>query len=138
MLKEFKDFVMRGNVLDLAVAVIIGGAFGKIVASLVNDIIMPIIGVLLQGVDFSTLASFGGTQMLSLGVTLDGVEDEVAESKLARAVPRLKAAEPRCHVHGLRTQSQVGLCRSLAVAAMNGVVVEEGGQARLELVRDGS
>lgn len=89
-------------------------------------------------VDFSTMASFGGTQVLSLGVTLDGVEDEVADSKLARAVPRLKAAEPRCHVHGLRTQSQVGLCRSLAVAAMNGVVVEEGGQARLELVRDGS
>ncbi len=42
MLKEFKDFVMRGNVLDLAIAVIIGGAFGKIVSSLVNDIIMPV------------------------------------------------------------------------------------------------
>ena len=47
MLKEFKAFVMRGNVLDLAVAVIIGGAFGKIVASLVNDIIMPLIGLMM-------------------------------------------------------------------------------------------
>lgn len=56
MLKEFKDFVMRGNVIDLAVAVIIGGAFGKIVASLVNDIIMPLIGLLLGGVNFSGLA----------------------------------------------------------------------------------
>ena len=55
MLKEFKDFVMRGNVLDLAVAVIIGGAFGKIITSLVNDIIMPPIGLLLHGVDFSNL-----------------------------------------------------------------------------------
>lgn len=55
MLKEFKVFVMRGNVLDLAVAVIIGGAFGKIVTSFVNDIIMPPIGLLLGNVDFSNL-----------------------------------------------------------------------------------
>jgi large conductance mechanosensitive channel len=55
MVKEFKAFVMRGNVLDLAVAVIIGGAFGKIITSLVNDIIMPPIGLLLHGVDFANL-----------------------------------------------------------------------------------
>jgi large conductance mechanosensitive channel len=55
MLKEFKEFIMRGNVLDLAVAVIIGGAFGKIITSLVNDILMPPIGVLLGKVDFSNL-----------------------------------------------------------------------------------
>lgn len=55
MLKEFKDFAMRGNVVDLAVAVVIGGAFGKIVTSVVNDIIMPPIGLLLGGVDFSEL-----------------------------------------------------------------------------------
>jgi large conductance mechanosensitive channel len=55
MLKEFKEFVMRGNVIDLAVAVIIGGAFGKIVTSLVNDIIMPPIGLLLKGVNFADL-----------------------------------------------------------------------------------
>jgi large conductance mechanosensitive channel len=56
MLKEFRDFVMRGNVLELAVAVIIGGAFGKIVSSLVNDIIMPLIGLVMGGVNFSELA----------------------------------------------------------------------------------
>ncbi len=55
MLKEFRDFIMRGNVLDLAVAVIIGGAFGKIITSLVNDIIMPPIGLILGNVDFSNL-----------------------------------------------------------------------------------
>jgi large conductance mechanosensitive channel len=55
MLKEFKAFVMRGNVLDLAVAVIIGAAFGAIVTSMVNDIVMPPIGLLLSGVDFKDL-----------------------------------------------------------------------------------
>ena len=55
MLKEFKEFIMRGNVLDLAVAVIIGAAFGKIVTSFVNDIIMPPIGLLLGNVDFTNL-----------------------------------------------------------------------------------
>jgi large conductance mechanosensitive channel len=55
MLKEFKAFAMKGNVVDLAVAVIIGGAFGKVVTSVVNDIIMPPIGMLLGGVDFSEL-----------------------------------------------------------------------------------
>ncbi len=55
MMKEFKDFAMRGNVVDMAVGIIIGGAFGKIVSSLVNDVIMPPIGLLLGGVDFSNL-----------------------------------------------------------------------------------
>lgn len=55
MIQDFKKFIMRGNVLDLAVAVIIGGAFNKIVTSLVNDVIMPPIGYLMGGVDFSQL-----------------------------------------------------------------------------------
>ena len=55
-IKEFKDFAMRGNVVDLAVGIIIGGAFGKIVSSFVSDIIMPPIGVLIGGVNFSDLA----------------------------------------------------------------------------------
>ncbi|HMT94266.1 large-conductance mechanosensitive channel protein MscL [uncultured Thiothrix sp.] len=56
LISEFKAFVMRGNVVDLAVGVIIGAAFGKIVASLVNDILMPPIGMLLGGVNFSDLS----------------------------------------------------------------------------------
>lgn len=54
--KEFKEFAMRGNVMDMAVGVIIGGAFGKIVSSLVNDVIMPPIGWLIGGVDFTDLS----------------------------------------------------------------------------------
>lgn len=55
MLKEFKQFALKGNVLDLALAVVIGGAFSKIVASLVKDIIMPILGLLMGGINFSNL-----------------------------------------------------------------------------------
>ena len=55
MLKEFKDFALRGNVVDMAVGIIIGGAFGTIVASLVKDVIMPPIGLMLGGVDFSDI-----------------------------------------------------------------------------------
>jgi len=53
---EFKEFAMRGNVIDLAVGVVIGGAFGKIIASLVNDVVMPVIGKILGGVNFTELA----------------------------------------------------------------------------------
>ena len=67
MLKEFKAFAMRGNVLDMAIGVIIGGAFGKIVTSLVNDIIMPPIGLVLGKVDFSNLyLNLSGVQYASL------------------------------------------------------------------------
>jgi large conductance mechanosensitive channel len=55
MMQEFKDFAMKGNVMDLAVGVIIGGAFGKIVDSLVNDLIMPVVGKIIGGVDFSNI-----------------------------------------------------------------------------------
>ena len=55
-ISEFKEFAMKGNVLDMAVGVIIGGAFGKIVSSLVDNVLMPIIGVLTGGVDFSALS----------------------------------------------------------------------------------
>ena len=55
MIKEFKSFISKGNVLDLAVGVIIGGAFGKIVTSLVNDVVMPLLGIILGGDNFSSL-----------------------------------------------------------------------------------
>lgn len=62
---EFKEFIMRGDVVDLAVGVIIGGAFGKIVTSLVNDILMPIIGILIGGIDFSNLClEFAETKIM--------------------------------------------------------------------------
>jgi large conductance mechanosensitive channel len=67
MLKEFKDFAMKGNVLDMAIGVIMGGAFGKIVSSLVSDVLMPPIGLLTGGVDFSSLfLNLTGTPQPSL------------------------------------------------------------------------
>ncbi|MDU7067079.1 MAG: large conductance mechanosensitive channel protein MscL [Clostridium perfringens] len=67
MWKEFKEFAMKGNVIDLAIGVVIGGAFGKIVTSLVNDIIMPVVGSLVGKVDFSNLyINLSGQQFNSL------------------------------------------------------------------------
>lgn len=99
--KEFKEFAMKGNVLDLAIGIIIGGAFGKIVSSMVNDVLMPPIGVLVGGVDFS---SFGVTlreavdktpaSVLKYGVFLNNIIDFVivafAVFLLVKAVNRMK------------------------------------------------
>lgn len=89
MLKEFRDFAMKGNVVDLAIGVIIGGAFGKIVTSLVRDIIMPLIGLIMGKVDFSNLfivlgngsfktideAKAAGVGTLNYGIFINNVID---------------------------------------------------------------
>ena len=67
MLKEFKEFISKGNALDLAIGVIIGGAFGAIVTSIVSDILMPIIGIIMGGVDFSGLAVTVGSAEILYG-----------------------------------------------------------------------
>ena len=79
-LKEFREFAMRGNVVDMAVGVIIGGAFGKIVSSLVGDVVMPVLGILTGGVDFKdlkiTLAqAVGETPAVTYGVFIQNVYD---------------------------------------------------------------
>lgn len=74
---EFKAFAMKGNVIDLAVAVVIGAAFGKIVSSLVDNIITPIIGLLMGGVDFSGLAHTVGDAQITYGVFIQSVIDFV-------------------------------------------------------------
>jgi large conductance mechanosensitive channel len=76
-LDQFKAFAMKGNVIDLAVAVVIGAAFGKIVSSLVEDIVMPIIGLLLGGIDFSGLSYTLGSAVVSYGVFIQSVLDFV-------------------------------------------------------------
>jgi large conductance mechanosensitive channel len=73
MIKEFRDFVMRGNVLDLAVAVVMGAAFTAIINSLVNDIIMPIVGVILGGIDFSSLSITIGSAVIAYGNFLQAI-----------------------------------------------------------------
>lgn len=75
MWKEFKKFAVKGNVIDLAVAVIIGAAFGKIVKSLVDDIIMPLLGILLGGISFTNLKVTVGEAVITYGVFLQNVVD---------------------------------------------------------------
>jgi large conductance mechanosensitive channel len=75
MMKEFKAFAMRGNVMDLAVGVIIGAAFGKIVSSLVDNILMPIIGVLMQGMKFQDLMIKVGNAEIKYGMFIGSVID---------------------------------------------------------------
>ena len=112
MLKEFKDFAMKGNVLDMAIGVIIGGAFGKIVSSLVSDVLMPPIGLLMGKVDFPSLflnlsgtpqpslaaAKAAGAPTLNYGVFLQTVFDFViiafAIFLLVKQVNRFKKEAP--------------------------------------------
>jgi len=112
MLKEFKEFALRGNVIDLAVGVIIGGTFGKIITSLVNDIIMPPIGMLLGKVDFANLfidlsgkgyatladAKTAGAATLNYGLFLNTILDFLIVSfvvfQVIRQMNRLKKPAP--------------------------------------------
>ena len=73
--KEFKEFAMKGNVMDMAVGVIIGGAFGKIVTSLVDDVLMPIIGMLTGGVDFNGLVAKVGDATVKYGTFIQNIID---------------------------------------------------------------
>jgi large conductance mechanosensitive channel protein len=75
MFKEFKTFIMRGNVMDLAVGVIIGSAFGKIVTSLVNDVLMPLIGILLGKVNFTELSVKIGSSTIKYGMFVQNIVD---------------------------------------------------------------
>lgn len=74
-IEEFKAFAMKGNVIDLAVAVVIGAAFGKIVASLVENIVMPAVGILLGGVDFTNWALSVGDATITYGVFIQSIFD---------------------------------------------------------------
>ena len=73
--KEFKEFIAKGNVLDMAIGVVIGSAFGKIVSSLVDNIIMPIVGVIIGGHDFSNLTIKIGNAVISYGIFIQNVVD---------------------------------------------------------------
>ena len=99
MLKEFREFAIRGNVMDLAVAVIIGGAFGKIITSFVGDVLMPLIGLVLGGINFSEQAiPLGGDAALRWGAFVQSIFDFLIIAfvifLLVRAMNRLKREEP--------------------------------------------
>ena len=75
MLNEFKKFISKGNVVDLAVGVVVGGAFSKIVSSLVNDIIMPIIGVIIGGINFSNISIKFKDATINIGMFIQNIID---------------------------------------------------------------
>lgn len=93
-LKEFKEFAIRGNVVDLTVGIVIGGAFGKIVTSFVQDVLMPPIGILLGGVDFSKLSLMVGDASFNYGAFIQAVVDFLiiafAIFLLIKAINKLK------------------------------------------------
>ena len=100
MWKEFKAFISKGNVLDLAVGVIIGSAFGKIVSSLVNDIIMPLVGILIGGIDFTTLTVTVKDATINYGMFIQNIVDFLIIAfciflfvKLVNKVSKLKKKE---------------------------------------------
>lgn len=98
MLKEFREFAMRGNVMDLAIAVIIGGAFGKIITSLVNDVLMPLIGLALGGINFSEQAIVVGAAVVKWGAFVQSIIDFLIVAfvifMLVRTLNRFKKPEP--------------------------------------------
>lgn len=98
MWKEFKEFLHRGNVIDLAVAVIIGGAFGAIITSLVNDILMPIIGILLGKIDFASLSITVGDAVVLYGNFIQAIVNFVIIALViflvVRGYNRLQREEP--------------------------------------------
>lgn len=89
MWADFKAFALKGNVMDLAVAVVIGAAFGKIITALVNNIIMPLIGILLNGIDFSGLSYKVGSAEVTYGVFIQSIIDFVIISFSIFLVVRL-------------------------------------------------
>jgi large conductance mechanosensitive channel len=98
---EFKSFAMKGNVMDLAVGVIIGGAFGKIITSLVDNVIMPIVGIILGGKNFSSLALTVGDAKITYGLFIAAAIDFIiialvlfAMIKIMNRAMRKKAVEP--------------------------------------------
>jgi large conductance mechanosensitive channel len=106
VLKDFRDFINRGSVMDLAVGVIIGAAFGKIVTSLVGDVLMPVVGLIMGGINFSDLSvRIGGTPeaptLLKYGAFIQSVVDFViiaacvfALVRIVTAIQKPKAAAP--------------------------------------------
>jgi len=138
MLSEFKKFAMRGNVVDMAVGIIIGAAFGKIVSSVVNDIVMPPIGMLMGGVDFSNLfvdlsggehaslaaAEAAGAPLIKYGVFINTVLDFMivafAIFMIIKAMNTLKKKEEEAPAEPPKPSEEVVLLTEIRDALKNG------------------
>lgn len=116
-LKEFKAFAMRGNVMDLAIAVVIGTAFGKIVSSLVDNIITPSIGLLLGGVDFSGYAFTVGSASITYGRFVQSIVDFIIVAfvifLVVKAMNKLKSRMDRGEVKAPEPTEEVRLLREI-------------------------
>ena len=123
-IKEFKEFAMKGNVMDMAVGVVIGGAFGKIVSSLVDDVIMPLVGKITGGTDFTKLVAKLGegddAAVLNYGTFIQNVVDFLIIAfsifvviKLINKVTRKKAEEPAPEPEPTNEEKLLGEIRDL-------------------------
>lgn len=131
MMQEFKEFAMRGNVVDLAIGVIIGGAFGKIVDSLVKDVIMPVVGKILGGVDFKHLyinlgdqafetmeaAEKAGAPLIKYGAFINTIVDFVIVAfvifLVIKAINKMKREQPAAPAEPPATPEDVLLLREI-------------------------
>lgn len=137
MLNEFKKFAMRGNVVDMAVGIIIGAAFGKIVSSIVNDVVMPPIGMIMGGVDFSnlfldlsggdyaslTLAEAAGAPLIKYGVFINTVLDFLivafAIFMVIKGMNKLKKKEEEAPAEPPKPSAEVELLTEIRDALRN-------------------
>ncbi len=121
MMQEFKDFAMKGNVVDLAVGVIIGAAFGKIVSSMVDNVLMPLIGLLMGGVDFTTraltLGEGEGAAVLGYGTFIQSVIDFTIVAfvifMIVRQINKMKKPEPEAAPAGPTQEELLAEIRDL-------------------------
>lgn len=116
-IEEFKAFAVKGNVIDLAVAVVIGAAFGKIVASLVENIIMPTVGILIGGVSFEGLSYVFGNSEITYGVFLQSVVDFLIIAlvifMVVKALNKTKKPEPVVEPKPVETPEDIRLLREI-------------------------
>ena len=117
-IKEFKEFISKGNVLDLAIGVVIGGAFQAIVNSLVNDVIMPIVGAIIGGLDFTAIAiPLGGDAMIMIGNFIQAIVNFLIVSlvlfSVIKAINKFKREEPKPEEKPAEPSEEIKLLQSI-------------------------
>lgn len=123
LIKEFKTFAMRGNVMDLAVGVIIGAAFGKIVDSLVNDVIMPAIGIVIGGINFTDLSFAIGDSVIKYGSFIQAILNftivAFAVFIFIKALNKVKKEAPKADDAPAPTPEDIALLREIRDSLKN-------------------
>ena len=117
-IKEFKEFISKGNVLDMAIGVVIGGAFTAIVNSLVNDVIMPIVGAIIGGLDFSSIAiPLGGEASIAIGNFIQAIVNFLIVAfvlfSVIKAINKFKKQETKAEEKPAEPSEEVKLLKSI-------------------------